>query len=122
MFEQPPSVELPFAATALRLAPGRERRVRDRLFDELPTLVDRQVGRARADLQERMQEGMRRLLADLRRTQDDLLDRFERALAEADHTQETTAALQQERGAQLTQRSSQLVGLLRELDGQLSVG
>jgi hypothetical protein len=50
MFERTPSVELPFAATARRLAPGRTRRVRERLLEELPSLVDRQVGRARADL------------------------------------------------------------------------
>lgn len=122
MFDRAPSVELPFAATARRLAPGRVRRARERLLEELPTLVDRQVGRARADLQERMQEGMRRLLADLRRTQDDLLGRFERALTEANHADEATAAMQQEHETQLTRRLQQLAGLVADLDGQLSTG
>ncbi|HYO17233.1 MAG TPA: hypothetical protein VES02_01005 [Dermatophilaceae bacterium] len=41
----------PVPEVARKAIPGRSKRVRTRLLDEIPQLADRQVGRARADLQ-----------------------------------------------------------------------
>lgn len=116
LFDRPPSVELPFATLARRLTPGRPGRVRRRLADELPTLVDRQVGRARADLQARTQESMRALLADLRRTQDDLLERLAGALTEAEKTLQASTEAQSARRQELSERAARLVELLGRLE------
>lgn len=116
MFDRGPAVELPFAGAARRFAPGRTRRVRDRLLEELPQVVDRQVGRARADLQERMQEGMRRLLGELRRAQEDLLGRLEQALAEADEDRPNTTATERARTRELSERAGRLGELLAQLE------
>lgn len=116
MFECPPLVELPFAATARRLAPGRARRVRVRLLEELTSVVDRQVGRARADLQERLQEGMRRLLGDLRRTQVDLLGRLEQALTDADKARGDSAEGELTRANDLSARVTRLLEIYAQLD------
>lgn len=115
MFDRPPAVELPFAATVRRFAPGGTRRVRDRLLEELPELVDRQVGRARADLQERTREGMRRLLGELGRTQEDLLSRLQRALADASEVRRDSTRAWQQRTNDLSDRSARLTQLLGQL-------
>lgn len=116
MFDRPPSVELPFAGTARRIAPGRSRRTRARLLEEVPGLVDRQIGRARADLQERLSEGMRRLLADLHRVHEDVTDRLERSLAAVSAARKEGAVAARTRTVELSERVNQLNAILRQLD------
>ena len=50
---------LPLPDVARRARPGKAKRARTRLLDEIPQLADRQVGRARSDLQQRLQESVR---------------------------------------------------------------
>lgn len=115
MFDRPPNVELPFAGLARRIAPGHARRLRQQILGELAQTVDRQVGRARADLQERLQEGMRALLAELRHTQEQLLGRLQSALDEADVVWRSSARGEKERLGTLSLRASRLEELLDEL-------
>jgi GTP-binding protein EngB required for normal cell division len=79
-FADPPAWELPGADLLRRHGPGAARRARDRVVGRIPELVDRQVGRARADLQQRLAETVRTLAGQLRREHRDLLDRLAETL------------------------------------------
>jgi small GTP-binding protein len=57
--------ELPFAGAVRRLANRSPRRARARLLNIVPELVDRQVGRARADVQSRLDAALRTVSAQL---------------------------------------------------------
>lgn len=65
-FSPAPVWEPPLAEVARRLAPGQRKRARSRVLHDLPGLVDRQVGRARADLQQRLHDSVRQLAGTLR--------------------------------------------------------
>lgn len=80
-FDRPIGFDPPLAGAVRRVAPGRLRRARTRVLAEIDGLVDRQVGRARADLQQRLQESIRTVLAGLRREHDQILHRMQTALA-----------------------------------------
>lgn len=121
-FDRPVSVEPPLAATARRLAPGSAHRAGQRLLRELPTLADRQVGRARADLQGRLREGMRALLADLRRAHELILDRLQLAVATVDRTRQESLAGQRTTAEQLGDRIRLLTYLVNQLTGPVPTG
>lgn len=72
----PPTWELPGTELLRRHGPAAARRTRARLLAEVGPLVDKQVGRARADLQQRLSESFRVLLAQLRRTHRAMLDQL----------------------------------------------
>ena len=78
-------VELLAGAVRRRL-PGEygRRLARARLLAEVPDLVASQLGRARGDLQYRLGEAARRLLADVRRRYADSTERLTAALERAD--------------------------------------
>lgn len=82
-FDPPIVWEVPGTQTLRRIAPRRRRRATAALLAETPQLVDRQVGRARAQLQERLAETTRMLLGQLRTQHHDVLARLQAALAEA---------------------------------------
>jgi len=75
------------AFTRLRGSASRRRRIRAAVTSEVGPLTDRQVGRARADLQQQLQEGGRRLHVAVARRYAETIDRFAAALARADTTQ-----------------------------------
>lgn len=74
----------PLQATLSRVgtATRRRRRVREGVMAEIPGLVDRQLGRARSDLQHRLQEAGRALARQLDRQLADSVDRLLEAMDE----------------------------------------
>jgi GTP-binding protein EngB required for normal cell division len=98
----------PVPEVARKAIPGRAKRVRTWLLDEIPQLADRQVGRARADLQQRFQESVRAAVAQLRRQHDDTLGRVSAALDDADAIGEAAAEEQERRRARLAARTTAL--------------
>jgi len=105
----------PVPEVARKAIPGRAKRVRTRLLDEIPQLADRQVGRARADLQKRLQESVRTAVTQLRRQHDDTLGRVSAALHDAAAISEAAAEEQQRRKADLAVRTTALHGVLARL-------
>jgi len=106
---------LPLSDVARKALPGKARRARTRLLDEIPQLADRQVGRARADLQQRLHESVLSAVAQLRRQHDDTLGRVEAALDDAATISDAAAEEQQGRRADLAARSTALGGVLTQL-------
>ena len=100
--------------------PGKAKRARARLLEEIPQLADRQVGRARADLQQRLQESVRAAVAQLRRQHNDTLGRVSAALDDAAAISEAAAAEQQRRKADLAARTTALKGVSARLMGAIS--
>jgi hypothetical protein len=105
----------PVPEVARKALPGRARRVRTRLLEEVPQLADRQVGRARADLQQRLQESVRTAVAQLRRQHNDTLGRVRAALDDAATISEAAAEEQQRRKADLAARTTALSGVSARL-------
>jgi len=106
---------VPLPDVVRKAIPGRAKRARTRLLDEIPRLADRQVGRARADLQQRLHESVLSAVAQLRRQHDDTLGRVSAALDDADAISEAAAEEQQRRKADLTVRTTALRGVLARL-------
>jgi hypothetical protein len=67
-YRQPIGWELPLAGMVRRLANRNPRRARARLLAHVPELVDPQVGRARADIQSRLDEALRTVSTQLRQS------------------------------------------------------
>ena len=105
----------PVPEVARKAIPGRVKRVRTRLLDEIPQLADRQVGRARADLQQRLQESVRTAVAQLRRQHNDTLGRVSAALDDAAAINQAATGEQQRRRADLTARTTALNGVSARL-------
>lgn len=78
--EPPPSWELPGTELLRRRGPLAARRIRRRLETEVGPQVDKQIGRVRADLQERLGESLRGLVLQLRRNHEQLMDRLTASL------------------------------------------
>lgn len=104
--------ELPLAAAARNLLPGRVRRARERVLEEIPELVDRQIGRARADLAERLRESVRDVITRLRVEHDEVLARVRSALDEAASISGAAEGERDRRRTELTERTVQLRGVL----------
>jgi hypothetical protein len=85
------------------------------VLDDVPELVDRQVGRARADLQHRLGETVRRLVAALRIHHLETLDRMRESLQRAAELDARSMPEIQQRLAALRDR----VATLDAIDAQL---
>jgi GTP-binding protein EngB required for normal cell division len=105
----------PVPEVARKAIPGRAKRVRTRLLDEIPHLADRQVGSARADLQQRLHESVRAAVAQLRRQHNDTLGRVSAALDDAAAINQGATEEQQRRRADLTARTTALNGVSARL-------
>lgn len=114
-FSRGVGVEPPLADVARALLPGRVKRVRARLLDEVPHLVDRQLGRARSDLAQRLHESVRDVIAQLRTEQDEVLNRIRAALDEAGVLSEQASDERHRRRAELATRITSLSGVVDEL-------
>jgi small GTP-binding protein len=114
--EQVDQVELLAGAVRRRL-PGEygRRLARQRLVAEVPDLVASQVGRARGDLQYRLAEAGRGLLADVRRRYADSTARLTAALERADRIRSLAGEQGERQLAELAVREQALRRILGEL-------
>jgi GTP-binding protein EngB required for normal cell division len=106
---------MPLSDVAHKALPGKAKRARARLLDEIPQLADRQAGRARADLQQRLHESVRAAVAQLRRQHDDTLGRVGAALDDAAAISEAAADERQRRKADLAAHTTALSGVYARL-------
>lgn len=113
--DRPPAWEPPGTELLRRHSFGAARRARVRLATDIHDLVDRQVGRARADLQQRLAETMRALLADLRRGHQDLLRQTRAALEKAAVLADAREPDLHRERAVLEGRRASLTQLIRQL-------
>jgi GTP-binding protein EngB required for normal cell division len=115
--EQVDQIELLAGAVRRRL-PGQygRRLARQRLLAEVPDLIASQLGRARGDLQYRLAEAARRLLADVRHRYADSTERLTAALERADRIRSEAGQHGEQQLAELAAREQ----ALREVLGQLS--
>jgi hypothetical protein len=111
--------ELPFAGVVRHALPGRANRARTRLLGEVDELTDRQVGRARADLQQRLSESVRMLIGSLRAEYESTVGRVAAALDQARAISQSAVEERDRQLDELANRIDRLRGL-RELlsDGQ----
>jgi len=107
----------PLPDVARKAIPGKAKRARTRLLDEIPQLADRQVGRARADLQQRLQESLRTAVAQLHRQHNDTLGWVSAALDDAAAISAAATEEQHRRIADLAARTTALNGVLARLLG-----
>jgi small GTP-binding protein len=114
-FDRPIVLEVPLAATVRRFAPGRAQRAKTRVLDEIPDLADRQVGRARADLQHRLRESIHTLLATLTKEHQNALGRVQTAMADAMTLSTASSSEHQARQGELAVRVTALRNVLDEL-------
>jgi GTP-binding protein EngB required for normal cell division len=106
------------AGAIRRSLPGElgRRRVREHLRREAPDLVDRQIGRARGDLQYRLSEAARTLAGAVRQRYGDATDRMRAALAAAEELRGASAAEVRAKERELDERSAALRHTLTLLD------
>lgn len=121
-FEPSLGWEAPFTRTARRLAPGRAERARRRVIAEAAGLADRQVGRARAHLQQRLTESVRHMIAAMRAEHEDTLGRLQGAISDSVAEAASTSAEVSTRQRDLTARQEVLRCLLTQLDGEAPRG
>ena len=114
-FDRAPVVEPPLADAARRVMPGKARRARDHLAREVPELVDRQLGRVRADLQQRLRESARRLARDLEQQHAGMIDRLLAALGDAARISDTARTDRVVQLAELRDRRETLRQLLAQV-------
>jgi GTP-binding protein EngB required for normal cell division len=114
--EQVDQLELLSGAVRRRL-PGEygRRLARQRVLAEVPDMVTSQLGRARGDLQYRLGEAARRLLADVRGRYADSTQRLTAALERADRIQAQASGHGEPELAELAARERDLRTVLREL-------
>jgi small GTP-binding protein len=120
-FDRPVGLEPPLAGTVRRIGPGRSRRAIARVLDEIPELADRQVGRARADLQQRLRESIHTVLATLYLEHQQTLQRVQAAMAEATALSAATSNEYRARRDELGSRIRTLRAVLAELQDTQSV-
>jgi small GTP-binding protein len=89
-FAPAPAVELPGSQLLRTHGPGAARRARRRVLEDVVSITDRQVGRARSDLQHRLGETVRRTIAAIRVHHVETLDRLREALDRATEMQQRT--------------------------------
>jgi small GTP-binding protein len=119
--EQVDQVELLAGAVRRRL-PGEygRRLARQRLLAEVPDLVASQLGRARGDLQYRLAEAGRRLLADVQRRYAGSTERLTAALERADRIRSQAGEQGERQLAELAVREKALHAVLGELSAARS--
>ena len=94
------------------------RAAREYLRRETPALVERQIGWARGDLQYRLAEATRQLVADLRRRYADSTRRLVAALGRADAIRSDAGRASECQLAQLAERERAVRRALSRLDGE----
>ena len=106
------------AGAIRRRVPGElgRRLARDHVLGEVDDLAERQIGRARADLQHRLAEATRQLVLALGRRYSGSTERLARALQTAAVLREQTAEQAAGRLAELTGREQALRAILARLD------
>jgi len=106
------------AGAIRRRLPGElgRRLAREHVLGEVRDMAERQIGRARADLQHRLSEATRQLILDLGRRYSDSTGRLDRALQTAAAIREQTAGEAGGRLAELAGREQALRAILAELD------
>jgi small GTP-binding protein len=119
--EQVDQAEL-LAGAVRRRVPGQlgRRLARDHLLGEIGDLAARQIGRARADLQYRLAEATRQLIASVGRRYAGSTDRLACALHTAAELREQTAVQAAGRFGELARRERELRAVLARLDGGAS--
>jgi small GTP-binding protein len=107
------------AGAVRRRVPGElgRRLARDHVLGEASDLAERQIGRARADLQHRLAEATRQLVLDVARRYSGSTDSLARALETAAVLREQTAGQAAGRLAELAGRERALRAILDRLDG-----
>jgi small GTP-binding protein len=115
--EQVDQAEL-LAGAVRRKIPGQfgRRLARDHVLGEIGDLAARQIGRARADLQYRLAEATRQLIAAVGRRYADGTDRLSRALNSAAGLRQQTAAHAAGRLGELAVRERELRAVLARLN------
>ena len=115
-FTQPQSWAPPLAGTLARLAGGtrRRQRIRQSLTAQIPAVADQQLGRARADLQTRLQDAGRALTVDLQDQAAATLGRLHAAVS--DLTARPTGTDSTPERVALQRRAKQLQSLLGRAD------
>lgn len=111
--------EGPTASLLGEHTPGAVRRARRRLLEDLPGLVDRQVGRTRAELQRQLAEAVRLLRSRLRTEHRDRLDELVTVLAAARTAASVTVEVAAGRRTALDGRLAALAEVGQELAGAL---
>jgi small GTP-binding protein len=107
------------AGAVRRRVPGElgRRLARDHVLGEVGDLAERQIGRARADLQHRLAEATRQLVLAVGRRYSSSTDRLARALETAAVLREQTAGQAAGTLAELAGREQALRAILARLDG-----
>jgi hypothetical protein len=114
--ERADQAELLAGAVRRRLPGEAGRRIaRQHLSGLVPELTDRQLGRARSDLQYRLAESTRRLLTDIRQSHRDSTDRLTAALERSAQIRTQSAAEGARQLAELGAREPSLRQVLRLL-------
>ena len=93
------------------------RLAREHVLAEVDDLAERQIGRARADLQYRLAEATRQLILAVGRRYSSSTDRLARALETAAVLREQTAGQAAGRLAELASRERALRAILARLEG-----
>jgi GTPase Era involved in 16S rRNA processing len=115
-FAPAPAVEMPGAELLRRHGPGAARRARQRVISDIPAVTDRQVGRARADLQQRLDETMRQLVAALRTEHAEALTRIQEAVQRVAAATERDDPLIRQEVVDLRDRSRQISDLMARIN------
>jgi len=115
-FERGVGWELPLAGLVRKLAPGRRKRARQRVLDEVPELVDRQMGRVRSDLAQRFKLSVGEVVKQLGAEHDEILGRVQYALDEVARISDAAGSERDERLTRLGQRGDALRDVLAKLD------
>ncbi len=107
------------AGAVRRRVPGEigRRLARDHVLGEAGDLAERQIGRARGDLQHRLAEATRQLILAVGRRYSGSTDRLDRALRTAAGLREQTAGQAEGKLAELAGREQALRAVLARLDG-----
>jgi small GTP-binding protein len=113
--DRPIAWELPGAELARRHGPRAIQRARARVLGEIDELADRQIGRARADLQQRLTETVRVLSRQLRRNHGELLAQLQLALGTTTRLSRSDAAAASRQQAELSDRVHALDRVIAEL-------
>lgn len=114
-YQPGPRWEGPVAGLLRERAPGASSRARARLLAEVPGLVDRQVGRARSDLQRELQAAIRDLRRQLVVEHSERLDELSEVLAKAHREVARDADRASARRAWLAERHRRLQAVAHEL-------
>ncbi len=107
------------AGAVRRRLPGEfgRRLAREHVLAEVDDLAERQIGRARGDLQHRLAEATRQLVLAVGRRYSGSTDRLDRALRTAAELREQTAGQAEGKLAELAGREQALRAVLARLDG-----